>query len=648
MLVALAIRAADVGADDRVALLQNVSLDDLLVTTASRKPEKRFDTAASVSVLTGEEIERSGARSLGDALRLVPGVQVAQLDGSFSAISARGFSDGYANKLLVLVDGRAVYTPAFGGVTWEDQGVPLGEIDRIEVIRGPGGTLWGANAVNGVINIITKDAKDSQGWLINSGGGSLDRGFGSVRYGTKVGENGYLRLYVKSDDQGPFDTASGLPGQDGWLTARTGLRYDLHSGDNHVTLQGDYYYGQFGHVYLDPSFSAPFTVTNATDRIGVGGNAMFRWTHSFSDGTDWQLQAYYDNTTGRNPIFHYTLDTYDLDFQHRIRLPWRQELVYGAGYRLLSDHSSNLDPNLLFLPPMRNQQLASAFAQDEITLVQDRLRFILGSKFEHNDYTGFEIQPNARLVWTPTAAQTLWGAVSRAIRSPSRTERDIILNLLPVSTTPLIVPRGYGSSDFGSEALLAYELGYRIRPVDNVSLDWSGYYFNYDRLGTAGFGTPFLEVTPGVPHVVAPLFGLNAGYGRTYGFEASADVEVQAGWHLRGGYSLLQEDLVGNTFAGGGKDPMQQAFLRSSMDFPKDVRLDVTVRYVDAIRSLQVPGYVEADVRVAWRPINHLELAIVGQNLLAPRHAEFGQEGSVPTLITDVPRMVYGQVTLRF
>ncbi len=640
--------AADAGTN-RLDYLASLSLNDLLVTSVSKKPEKQFDSAAAVFVLGNEEIVRSGARTLPDALRLVPGVQVAQMDASFSAVGARGFSGRFANKLLVLVDGRAVYTPAFGGVYWEDQNIPLESIDRIEVIRGPGGTLWGANAVNGVINIVTKDAKDTQGWVVNGGGGNFEQGFGYAQYGLKLSENANLRTYLKYDHAGPFDVTSGVPGHDRSQSLRTGLRYDWHAAANQITFQGDYSYGQFGHEYTEPAFVPPFAKTTAANRIAKGGNALVRWTHYFEDETDLQVQAYYDHVDNREVIFGYELDTYDVDMQHRIRLPWRQELVYGFGYRLRSDESRNHDTNFVFLPSQRTQQLVSVFAQDEITLVEERLRLILGSKLEHNDYTGWEVQPNARLVWTPTPAQTIWGAVSRAIRSPGRSERDLVINLPAAGTAPPVIPRGFGSSNFESEILLAYELGYRVRPFSNLTLDWTGYYFDYDRLGTAGIGQTLYESRPGVPLIVVPtLFGLNGGHGYTYGFEFSAEVRLDDWWHIRGGYSLLQEHLIGNAFAGGGGDPEQQALIRSSFDVPHDVRLDLTGRYVDNFKKFSLPGYLEMDARLAWRVNKTVELAIAGRNLISPRHIEFVPETSTRTAVTQAARTVYAEITLRF
>jgi iron complex outermembrane receptor protein len=651
----LAAADAPAAETDRLQALQALSLEDLVVTSVSRKEENAFRSAAAVTVLPEEEIRRSGVRSIPEALRLATGVQVGRLTGSQWAVSTRGFADRFANKLLVLTDGRAVYNPAFGGVYWNVQDYLLEDLERIEVVRGPGGTLWGANAVNGVVSILTKDARDTQGTLAQAGYGTAEQGFLAARHGFRLGENGHVRVFGKYDNQDTFEPLPGeAPAHDDQRATRAGLRADWHLPDDHFTLQGEYYYAIAGGLVYEPTFTPPHVRVDISDIRGTGGHVLGRWTRSFATAGELQVQAYYDRLEQDSPAFEYALDTFDLAAQHRLPLPWRQELVYGLGYRLASDETGEDNPNRFFVPAGRNQQLFSAFAQDEITLAEDRLRLIAGTKLEHHDYIGWQVQPNVRLAWTPDERHTVWAAVSRAVRSPSRTERDIRLTLLQQGTVnglPLF-PRGYGSfgvEPFGPEVLHAYELGWRVRPLPSLTFDLTGFYFDYDDLGSAGIGTPFLETGGGDPRIILPLTADNGATAESAGFEAAAEWAVTEEWRLRAGYSLLHVDLDTPTFAGGGRDPDQQWFLRSSLDLPGDVQLDAWARYVDGIPGIGIGAYFDVDLRVAWQATDRLEVAVVGQNLCSPQRQEFlANQGGQVTQTTQVPRGVYGQVTLRF
>jgi iron complex outermembrane receptor protein len=616
--------------------LKKMSLAELLnleVTTVTRRESTVGDSPAAIFVITQDDIRRSGATSIPEALRLAPGLEVAQADSSTWAISARGFNSTSANKLLVLMDGRSVYAPVFSGVFWDVQDTTLEDIDRIEVIRGPAGALWGANAVNGVINIITKSAQDTQGLLLYGGGGTEERVFGGARFGWKPAEDVYARVYVKQFERDETTVSSnGLDSADAWMMRQGGFRVDwLPSTDNHLTFQGDVYSGERDNR---PNFFG----RGDTDLFG--GNVLGRWSHEFASAGDLQLQTYYDRTERSIPgVFGEDRDTFDVDFQHHI--PWgeRQNVTWGLGYRITSDQVNNsfviaLDPD------HRTTQTISTFIQDEIELVKDCLRLTLGSKFEHNDFTGFEIQPNARLLWKIDKRQTAWAAVSRAVRTPTRLESDLLINF-PVGGGTNIVFRG--SPEFDSESVIAYELGYRVEPVNWLAFDVATFYNVYDRLASVEQGTP----PPSTNTVLLSSFG-NKLSGETYGVELGATWKAADWWTIRAAYTFLEEQLHTdssstdtNSELSAGNNPHHQFYVRSSVDFPHRVELDCTLRYVDTLPNQNVASYLVADVRLGWRPTKQLELAVVGQNLLDNRHPEFGTGATRH----EIQNGVYGKVT---
>jgi iron complex outermembrane receptor protein len=631
--------------------LAHLSLEELMnfeVTSVSRRTEKLSEAPAAISVITGDELRRSGVTSVPEALRLVPGMEVARLDAHNWAISARGFNDLFANKLLVLMDGRSVYTPLFSGVYWDVQDTLLEDIDRIEVIRGPGATLWGANAVNGVINIITRPAKDTQGLLLLGGGGTEEQGLAGVRYGGQLGDSAYYRVYAKYFNRDDQVLPDGNDANDRWNMERAGFRIDWDaSTENHFTLQGDLYSGRLNQTYFLPATNAPaFAETNASKLNVSGGNVLGRWSHAFSESSDLKLQVYYDRTVRHGPVLNEDRDTLDLDLQHRFLLGERHDLVWGAGYRASSDEIDNTYA-IAFNPDQRTSQLFSLFAQDEITLIHERLRLTLGSKFEHNDFTGFEYQPGGRLSWTPTDRQTIWASVSRAVRSPSRAEDDI--RLRQMTPAPGVHALLTGDRRFDSEELLAYEAGYRWRPLDSVSLDVAAFYHDYDQLRSLEPG----GVVPGPPFTVIATAG-NGLHGETYGVEFAPGWQVTDWWRLQAAYTFLQMQLHHGAGSGDttserdeGRSPHHQFSLRSLLNLPHNVELDSTVRYVDSLPDFQIPGYVVIDVRLAWRPFKDFEVAIVGQNLLDDRHPEF-QSLFIPTERIEVQHSVYGKVTWRY
>jgi iron complex outermembrane receptor protein len=649
---AMAIWGANVIAQDAYvspSTLKKLSVEELVdidVTSVSKYPEKFSEAAAAVAVLTSEDMERSGVTKIPDALRLVPGLDVAQVDAHTWAISSRGFNDIFADKLLVLIDGRTVYTPLFSGVFWEVQDTLLADIDRIEVVRGPGATLWGANAVNGVINIITKSARDTQGFLVSTGGGTEDRDFVNARYGVKIDDDTFARVYVKYFDRYSSVLPDGTDAHDAWDMFRGGFRLDSEpSNENSFTLQGDIYTGNEDEVYSVPTTTPPFATTvSSTDQVS-GGNLLGRWTHTFAPDSQLTLQAYYDRTEQESPIFGEKRDTGDVDLQDRFDWGDRQKIIWGAGFRVTHTNIKN-SLNVSLFPSDRTLTLYSAFVQDEISIVPERLRLTIGSKFEHNDFTGFEIQPSVRALWTPGHGQTIWGSISRAVRTPSEAESDIRLNPAP----PVPIPPGFltihGNPNMESEKLIAYELGYRVQPINQLKVDLTGFYNDYDDLRT---------LEPVLPGPVSPSTVENKLFGETYGVELSATAQLTRQWRVQGSYSYFDAQLhrepgsrdTSTEKIDEGSSPHNQFFIRSLLDVGWNIQFDSTLRYVDVLPVPKVPSYITLDLRLAWSPRKDLEFAVVGRNLLDDRHPEFA-----PTFIgtqkTEVERSVYGMVVWRY
>jgi iron complex outermembrane recepter protein len=614
---------SDIGALKKLAFEELFNLE---ITTVSRRPERLVDAASAIQVITAEDIRRSGATSLPEALRLASNLQVAQINSYNWAISARGFNSVTANKLLVLIDGRSVYTPLFSGVFWDVQNVMLEDIDRIEVISGPGATLWGTNAVNGVINVITKSARDTQGALLSGGGGSFLRGFGDSRYGGKIGEDIYYRVYGMGFGRGNTFSNNGREENDNWQLGQGGFRADLSPASGaRLSVQGNFYGGETG-------------LATARDLPIDGQNLVGRWTRPLEDDGEVSIQLYWDRTHRRNPdIFSEALNTYDFEFQHRF--PWgeRNKLLWGGGYRLMVDRVLNgPKPNFAFLPARRTLNLFSGFLQDEITLLRDRLFLTVGSKFEHNSFSGFEVQPSARIAWMPVRDHTLWAAVSRAVRSPSRIDTELFIPSRP----PFLI-RG-GGDRFDSETVIAYELGYRTELASRLGLSIATFYNDYDDIRS-------VEPIAGAPGQFIILNGLRA---KTYGVELSLTWQPTDWWQLRGGYTYFRkrihlgtsQDL--NRGRGEGNDPHHQFLIQSMINLPASVEFDSVLRYVDNLNQLGplVPSYVSLDLRLGWRPTPNWEFAIVGQNLLDRRHPEFG----APATRQEIPRSVYGKVTWKF
>jgi iron complex outermembrane receptor protein len=642
--------------------LKQMTVEQLMnveVTSVSKQPQKLLRAPASIQVITSEEIRRSGATTLPEALRLADNLQVAQVNAHDWAISARGFNTNLADKLLVLIDGRAVYTPLYGGVLWNVQDYPLADIDRIEVISGPGGALWGANAVNGVINIITKSAQDTQGLYAKAAGGNELQEQGVLRYGGELAPDVYWRAYGKYTDFGDEVTSTLANAGDAWHMGRTGFRMDAAaSRQDQFTLQGDFYDGTDGTAEGGEALS--------------GGNILGRWTRTMSSGASMSLQTYYDHTSLAQPSAaspaeppYYTgfpaadltddLDTSDVDFQYRFDPDPVQQIIWGLGYR--ATHEVDLDLNVVrFLPPVLNQNLYSGFLQDEISLART-VSLTLGSKLEHNDYTGYEVEPDIRLQWNLDPTQLLWAAVSRAVQTPTRYDRNLeVPTGLVNAPAPYQFPTAYltGTSDFVSETLIAYEIGYRAALGPRLSGSISTFYNDYNDLrGTVATPTTALYPYP------YPIYIQNDLEGETHGLELSTTYQVVDWWQLHAGYDLLLENIhakpgeVDATDATSETaDPKHQVSLRSSMDLPHQVTLDATLRWVDAFDIDDgptagpvvgvVPSYFELGTRLAWHVTRRLELSLVGQNLLHPYHVEYGYP--VPAR-EEIARSVFAQVS---
>lgn len=617
--------SADTGSIDALKKLSFEELMSLEVTTVSRKPEKLSEAASAVQVITADDIRRSGAVSIVDVLRLAPNLQVAQVNASQWAVSARGFNNVLANKLLVLIDGRTVYTPFYAGVFWDVQDVLLEDVDRIEVVSGPGSTLWGANAVNGVINIITKRASETQGAFAEAGMGDQLEGLASVRYGDWTASGLAWRAYGKTTDwndsvlHGTDDEAG-----DSWHLNQGGIRVDWGAVEHGTyTVQSDIYYGE-----SNPDGS------NLVDMSG--GNLRGRWERSLSGSSGLKVQVYYDRAKrdfGNG--FAETLSTWDLDAQHSLQLATRNQIVWGVGVRVMRHEVDNL-PLFGFTPANKTLHLYSAFAQDEISLRENVLHLTLGTKFEHNDYTGTEWQPSVRLTWLAAPQHTVWGAVSRAVRTPSRLDREFAVYLLP--GFPLLT----GSADFDSEEVVAAELGWRLQPSKQLSLSLATFYNDYDKIRSAEPGTGPL----GLPITLA-----NGVQGHTYGVELSAVGQMTDWWRLRGGYTWLEKHLEiapGSSDLNGATaesdDPPQQALVQSTMDLPGGIQFDAVVRYVDQLPLPKVQSYVALDARLAWRFARDFEIALVGRNLLDGRHLEFLPSSPAPR---DLERNVFGRISWR-
>lgn len=654
-----AVLAQDKKTGQQPSDLTNLSLDELMkveVTSVSKHEQKLFEAPAAVHVITQEDIRRSGATCIPELLRMVPGLHVAKINANKWAIGSRGFSGEFSNKLLVLIDGRAVYTPLFAGVFWDVQDVMLEDIERIEVIRGPGASLWGSNAVNGVINIITKKARDTQGGLITLGTGSEEYGFGAVRYGGTIGSSSHYRVYAKYFNRASSLDESGLSAADQWQTLRGGFRLDWNlSKKDSITVQGDIYNGTIGQRLSRSLPEPPFAQEFEGDFPVKGGNVLARWNRAFSSASAMNLQFYYDRTTRDMGLIGETRDTFDLDFQHSFALGSRQAIVWGLNARSSRDAIVN-SFSASINPAKHSTSLFSGFVQDEINVVRDKLRLTVGVKIEDTEYTGVEGKPTVRLVWTPSHRHAIWGAFSHADRTPSRAEQDVRLNIavIPAPDGTLTYVSLFGDRASTSEELNAYEAGYRVQPINKLFLRIAAFRNLYRGNDVVTTGNPFVEADPPPVHVVIPIQVANGPKVNTHGVEAAADWSPIKQWKLAAGYSWLS---LSQSFAFGGPiatalsvdSPKNQFFVRSLLNLRNNIECDATAYYVGKLPVTSVPRYLRVDLRVGWRPTEALEFSAAGQDLFDAKHAEFGGPlFGFGQYRTQVERRVYGKVTWRF
>jgi iron complex outermembrane recepter protein len=642
------------------------------VTTASKEPEEVWNTPAAIYVITQEDIRRSGATSVPEILRMVPGVEVARIDSDHWSVGIRGFGSEFSKSVLVLIDGRSVYTPLFAGVYWEIQNVLLEDVERIEVIRGPGGTIWGANAVNGVIDIITKSAKETHGGLASVTGGDVDQGIGEFRYGGGIGNRFDYRIYGLAFGRdaefhpafvGPNQTPVDHDPFDAWQMGQEGFRTDwqVDSRDS-LTVQGDAYKGYDGER-VDVSLYSPPSIDQFDDpHNDSGGNVLGRWRHQVDSNADFQLQMYYDRTSQLSPQLNETRNTVDIDFLYHLDLD-RNDLSFGAGARWSPDSITQKFETLDFEPHQETDSIYSWFVQDGISIIPKVFSVVVGSKFEHNNYSGFEIQPNVRAIWTPTAHQSFWAAVTRAVRTPSRLDTDLQLTdfLAEAPGGPPLYLRIVGNKQFKSEQLLGTELGYRTLLTKTLFLDVAYFYNNYTDLYGYGPDTLLVESVPPPTRVVAQIPLTNATKGDTTGIEIGPDWKPLRWWELKGSYSFLHLFVENNSHAGAfnslitasdnGSSPHHQIQMQSQFNLPKKFEFDLTYRYVSALPGQTsvpagptVSAYSTADTRLGWQPYHDLELSFVGQNLLQDHHAEFGGDDGP---LVGIRRSFYGKVTWR-
>jgi iron complex outermembrane receptor protein len=631
---------------EKLETLKRMSIDDLAnleVSIVSGRPERLGDTAAAVFVITAEDIRRSGATTLADVLRMVPGLAVGRIDTSISAISARGFQNQFANKLLVLIDGRSVYSPVFSGVYWDSQDIVLQDIERIEVVRGPGATTWGANAVNGVINILTKRAEDTQGAYVGALAGDRQRQL-VARQGGRLGESGAYRLYAKLHQDDLLPTVSRIPiDEDSWQGGRVGFRSDWPTSDGALLLEGE--------IFEEDAIATDFR----------GHYLLGRWEQRHANGAVGTLQGYYNrldsDTVGLSAQIE---DTLDVEYRLNYSPLDRHTLSAGVGYRWVRSDLEPKEGNGV-RDPVRADQLFSAFLQDDIRLGDDQVYLTLGAKLEHNDYTGFEAQPSARLRWSPTEDQTLWAAVSRAVRTPSRGESDITF-LQPFGTVDVpifgnipLIARLVGNPAMVSEELLAYEAGFRWQLSPRLSLDTALFLHDYDQLRTIELvGPPTLILFP-APTLIQQGTADNKLSGQTHGVEITVDYQPFDWWRIQGAYAYLHMDLqpdADSTDAASAlieeESPAHQLSLRSSMDMTDALELDLWLRYIDDIPALAIKNYLTLDARLGWRVGKHLNLSLVGRNLLDSPRVEYKEYGLAGTGTSEVEREGYLMAEWRF
>ncbi len=627
-------------ADDRLFSLED--LKNLRITSVSKKSERAFDAPAAIQVITNEDMRRAGVTNVAEALRLASGLHVAQIDSNKWAVASRGFNAQLGEKILVLIDGRSVYEPTFSGVLWDIQDLVMEDLKRIEVIKGPGASLWGANAVNGVINIITKHSSETQGALVGTTYGNDHVGFTKVgRYGGKIDENSYYRLYAKQVSKGATTRIDGQSSGDAWEQYRTGFRADFDgTGADKLTLQGDVYFTEKDRRTVPISLTP---VENNQKDNNNGGNLLARVTKKMNDGSESVFQAYYDLVRRDHVLLERTVHTVDLDFQNTRDLNDRNEFISGLGTRYMLSSIEGTEHHE-FPSDKYSHYFYSGFMQNKYAVIPQELYLTLGSKLEFNNYTGFEFQPNARVSWHPTESQTAWAAVSRAVRTPSTGENFISL-VVGTSTNTGGLQKNLGNQEIQSEDLLAYEVGYRIRPNADTLLDVAAFYNDYTNLRSLELSSVRVSGTD----VLIPI--ANSGRADIYGFEVTGKWDVNRDWRLSSGYSFVVMDLDVDrqTDREEGRVPKNQVNLRSHYNFSPALELDNILYFTDNLPAFSIQSYARFDTQLTWRPdgLDGLELNLVGQNLLDDRHQEFSKPSNT-ALASEIGRTVYAKATWKF
>ncbi len=626
-------------------------LGNIQVTTVAKEPEAVWKTPAAIYVITQDDIRRSGATNIPEALRLAPGVEVARITNDEYAIGIRGFNSRLSRYVLVLIDGRTVYTPLTAGTYWETQDTFIQDVDRIEVIRGPGGTIWGPNAVNGVINIITKNAKDTQGVLGSAAGGNGEQVFGGVRYGSSNRGGFAYRAYVKGFGWAPQYHADG-DNYDRWRAGQGGFRMDWNTGARDTwRLQGDVYGQHFGERVAAASYNPPANYDLSGNAPLYGGNLLWSWRRVQGEGKDIELEAYYAHDTRDELNFGDIRNDVDVDFVDRFTLP-RQEISWGGTARASHGHEIELYSGLTFTPSTRTDTLYQGFVQDEISLAPNRLSFTAGTKVLKTNYTGVLAEPSGRLLYTPTSTQTLWAAYTHALRTPADAERDFNLSSFLGYTSGLpLFARFSANPHFRSEQLNGYELGYRTLAGSNFYVDIACFYNHYgDAFSEDLVGAPFIETTPAPTHILLPAQFGNGLVASTTGGEMAPEWRPEPWWRLGGWYSFLEMHVkkgtnsldIGSAPAVQGSSPEHQALIRNGFDLPKAVSLDTEVRYVSALPGIKVPSYWTEDATVQWAATRHVSLTATGRNLFQPHHVEFAYD---PGPAVGIRRSFYGEIT---
>ncbi len=638
--------------DQSLKKLTLEQLGNIQVTTVSKEPEEVWKTPAAIFVITQQDIQRSGVTSIPEALRLAPGVEVARITSDEWAIGIRGFNSRLSRSVLVLIDGRIVYSPLTAGVYWEVQDYILEDIDRIEVIRGPGGTIWGPNAVNGVINIITKSSKETLGGLASGGAGNIEQGFGEARYGASYGPDFTYRVYGKGFSLAPEYHSDGI-NYDSWQAGQAGFRMDWNKGArDSYTLSGDGYMQEAGESVPTSTYNPPANYIFNNFAHLSGANLLWHWQRKLGDKKDFHITAYYDRTERHELNFGDNRNTADVDFVDEFPLA-RQEISWGAGVYVSHGSEIQILTGLMFVPPVRTDQFYTAFIQDNLTLVRNRLALLAGPRFIKTNYTGALVEPSVRLLYTPTATQSLWAGFTQAVRTPADVERDFYLASF-IGTAPNGLPlfaRFNANRNFQSERLNGYELGYRRLLKSKLYLDIASFFNQYRNLLSEDLAGPiFLEDTPAPPHLLLPAEFGNGLVATTEGGEIAPEWQPTKFWRLTGWYSFLEMHVkkapgsadLGSAPGVQGSSPQHQVLLQSALDLPKSVSFDFQIRYVSALPALTVPAYWTGDANLGYSLTKQLRLSIVGNNLFQPFHYEFNYD---PLGLVGIERSVYGKIT---